>query len=147
MKRFQDLLNRLNRQVDVAYASIRVYLGVALFIRGFIMLYDPSAITSIAGAHEYYMWYSYIIVGHLAGGALLAMGYQTRLAALSQLPILVGAVFFVHLRQGLLMAGQSLELASLVLFLLAVYAVFGSGSWSVDRFVSARKSGAPAMNA
>lgn len=76
--------------------------------------------------------YSYIAIVHLAGGALLVVGLFTRLAALIQIPILFGAVFFVHLKQGLLESGQSLELSVMVLFVLIIFFLFGSGELSFD---------------
>jgi putative oxidoreductase len=74
------------------------------------------------------------MAAHLAGGALLALGLITRTAAIVQIPALIGAVFFVHLREGLFRTGQSLELSSLVLFLLCVFAVFGGGRLSLDHY-------------
>lgn len=138
MKRLIETIHRLNEHAAHGYALIRIYLGVALFVRGFIMLANPTSITSIPGAQDYYMAYSYVIVGHLVGGLLLAIGLYGRMAALIQIPILFGAVFFIHLRQGLMVAGQSLELAALVLLLLAVFVVFGSGKLSVDLMIRMR---------
>lgn len=128
IENFRVLCNRR----EIAYALIRIYLGLALFVRGWMILADPSSIIRLTNAQELYMWYSYVIAGHLIGGAFLTFGWFTRIAALIQLPILGGAVFLVHLKQGLLSVSQSLELASLVLMLLLVFAVFGSGPWSID---------------
>jgi hypothetical protein len=50
-------------------------------------------------------------------------------------PILFGAVFVVHSSGGLLNPGQSLEFSALVLALLVVYFIFGSGELSVDRLL------------
>jgi len=66
---------------------------------------------------------------------MLIVGIATRLAALAQLPALVGAVALVHWKEGLFAPGQSLELAALVTFLLAVIAVFGGGRLSVDHWL------------
>lgn len=143
MKTFGELLQWLEIRRDFAYSLIRVYLGIALFLRGLILLSDPSAITTLAGAQQVYMMYSYIIAGHLIGGLLLAMGFMARLAALLQIPILVGAVFFIHLKQGLMTVGQSLELASLVLALLSVYFIFGPGSYALDNYVGTKKTSVP----
>jgi putative oxidoreductase len=77
----------------------------------------------------------FIAVVHLCGGIMLALGLATRLAAALQVPILFGAVFFIHSQGGLLNVGQSLEFSSLVLALLLVYLTFGSGQLSVDAFL------------
>ncbi|MBL7996515.1 DoxX family protein [bacterium] len=140
MKRLDELKIWLEGHRDYAYSVMRIYLGIALFLRGLILLSDPSAITTLAGAQQVYMMYSYIIAGHLIGGFLLTIGFMTRLAALLQIPILVGAVFFIHLQQGLMTVGQSLELAALVLALLVIFFLFGSGIYALDNYVGAKKS-------
>ncbi len=124
---------------------IRAYLGVGLFVRGVLLVQDSTlmlqhtaepAFVSAALMH-------YVAVAHLVGGLLLAVGLFTRVAALVQVPILFGAVFFVHLHEGLLAAGQSLEFAALVLVLLLVLSVFGSGRWSADHYLFERPTGVP----
>jgi uncharacterized membrane protein YphA (DoxX/SURF4 family) len=139
MKRINELLQMLEKNRETAYSIVRIYLGIALFVRGIILFADPAAITTLAGAHEIYMWHSYIVGAHLIGGLLLALGILTRIAALFQIPILFGAVFFIHIQQGLITGGQSLELAGLVLVLLFVYLLFGSGKYSIDKAISDKK--------
>lgn len=136
MKRINELLQMLERNRETAYSLVRIYLGIALFVRGIILFADPAAITKLSGAQEMYMWHSYIIGAHIIGGLLLALGLLTRVAALFQIPILFGAVFFIHIKQGLITGGQSLELAGLVLVLLFVYLLFGSGNFSIDKKLS-----------
>ncbi len=140
MSRTEGVLSWLDGQRDAAYSIIRIYIGVALFVRGWMMLADPSSITSLSGAQSFYMWYAYIVAGHLIGGLLLAVGLLTRIAAVGQIPILSGAVFLVHLKQGLMSSGQALELASLVLALLLVFSFFGSGTWSLDRYLADKRA-------
>lgn len=122
----------LDNNSSLAYSLIRIFLGTALFVRGILLFSDPDTITRLAGEERIYWWYSYITIAHIAGGLLLAIGFLTRLAAFIQIPILFGAVFLIHLKQGLLSVGQSLELSVLVLVLLLIYCIFGSGSLSVD---------------
>ena len=140
MKRLGEIIHWLETQRDLAYALIRFYLGLVLFVRGWLFLYDPSVITELSGAQTVYWWYAYIISAHLLGGALLTLGFLTRFAALFQVPILAGAIIFIHLEDGLMTVGQSLELATLVLALLLVFALFGPGPLSIDHQVAARKA-------
>lgn len=140
MNKLNEILNRLESRLELAYTGIRIYLGVALFVRGALMLADPAAITKMAGAQQVYSWYSYIISAHLIGGVLLAAGLLTRIAALIQIPILAGAIIFIHLQEGLMTVGQSLEVAALVLFLLVVFALFGAGPYAVDGYIRARQT-------
>jgi putative oxidoreductase len=132
MKQVNEILLWLDKNTNIAYALIRLFLGVALFIRGLILASDPASITSLAGEDKIYWWYSYITVAHLIGGFSLAVGLLARLGSLLQIPVLFGAVFLIHLKQGLLSVGQSLELSVLVLVLLLIYFVFGSGRLSFD---------------
>ncbi len=78
------------------------------------------------------MMLHYVMMAHFVGGLLLTIGFLTRIAAFVQVPILVGAVFFVHRQDGLFALGQSLEFSALVLFLLCVFTVSGAGKLSLD---------------
>jgi uncharacterized membrane protein YphA (DoxX/SURF4 family) len=129
------------------YDLIRMYLGAALFVRGGIFLADPEKIFAyVRQSGGDWFWPAvvghYVGIAHLCGGAMLALGVATRIAAIAQLPVLLGAVFLVHWHDGLLAQGQSLELAGIVLFLLAVYSVFGAGPLSVDQRLSTAQHGA-----
>jgi hypothetical protein len=70
---------------------------------------------------------------------MLAIGIFARVAAIIQIPILIGAVFFFHLGEGLFSQSQSLELSVLVLFLLILFALFGAGTYSVDETVLSKE--------
>jgi uncharacterized membrane protein YphA (DoxX/SURF4 family) len=115
---------------------VRMYLGVALFVRGALFIADPSKVISFFGKADWFwpmLIAHYVGMAHLCGGLFLALGLLTRFAALAQVPVLVGAVFFVHWNQHLLSGDQSLELAGLVLALLVAFVVFGAGPLSVDQ--------------
>lgn len=118
---------------NYAYALIRIFLGFALFIRGFLFVTDPHTLTELAGSEQNFWIYAYVAIGHLIGGLLVGIGFLTRLASLIQIPILLGAVFIIHLKQGLITSGQSLEISVLVLFLLVVIFLFGHGELSLDK--------------
>lgn len=122
---------------------LRIYLGIGLLIKGIQFMSNSEQ------AREYmsmvtlpffeFLSLHVIAVVHIAGGLLLAIGLITRIAALIQVPILAGAVFFVHLQQGLFTKAQNLEFVILVLFLLLVFVVYGGGSLSVDHVLERRK--------
>lgn len=75
----------------------------------------------------------FVTLAHLYGGFMLIAGLMTRLAALVQIPVLIGAVY-LHFSEGLLAQGQSLELSILVLFLLVILFIYGPGKLSVDHY-------------
>lgn len=67
---------------------------------------------------------------------MVVVGLVTRLAAAIQVPILLGAVFLVHLHEGFFRTEQSLELAVLELFLFGLTVVHGGGRPSVDAYLT-----------
>ena len=118
---------------------VRIYLGVGLFTRGLLLITNSSVgffedLVQRSGQS----WLTngvllhYVILAHFVGGFLLTIGFLTRLAALIQIPVLIGALFFVHRAEGLLATSQSFEFSALVLFLLLVFVVSGAGRLSVD---------------
>jgi uncharacterized membrane protein YphA (DoxX/SURF4 family) len=115
---------------------VRLYLGGALVVRGALFVVRPELLSEYLVRSGDWAWpfllTHYVVLSHLGGGLLLLAGLATRFAALVQIPILLGAVFLVHFQDGLLRAGQSLEFSGLVLFLLVVFAVLGSGPLSAD---------------
>ena len=144
METFRELRNRFSRFADpsLGYDLIRSYLGIGLLIRGALFVAHPGALTSwlesSGGWVTPMIVAHYVAAAHIGGGILLAAGLKTRLAAAVQLPVLLGAVFFVHRAEGLLQAGQSLEFAALVLVMLFTYTVFGPGRVSADHWLAER---------
>lgn len=130
------LLHRLENRPELVLDVIRVYLGAGLLFRGLALLAPNTGLQQLAGGTvpdaPFTAIAVYVTAAHLVGGALLLVGLYTRVAALIQLPVLVGAVFLVHWRDGLLSANQSLEFSALVLYLLVIVCIFGSGRWSLD---------------
>lgn len=124
---------------DVFADLIRIYLGVGLFIKGmYIMDHRDEMMTALNGGTNLSFTMvaaaHYIIPAHLVGGVLLAFGLLTRWAAAAQLPVLIGALFYMFLpRFSVLEMRQSLEFTALVLFLLALITLFGSGRLAVER--------------
>lgn len=137
MSKWMETTRAVVTEPRFGFDLVRIYLGIALFVRGALFIADPNRFLAFAGQTDSWFWpmflAHYVALAHLCGGLLLALGLVTRLAAAVQVPILVGAVFVVHWNQGLLSVNQSLELAGLVLALLVSYAVFGSGPLSVDQ--------------
>jgi len=125
-------------RTELAFDLFRIYLGIGLFVRGVLVLGDRSVMLRMLGPE----WLApmlivhVVVLCHLVGGLLLALGCCTRWAAAVQIPPVFVALFFLHLREGLLARGQSLELAALVLVALVLYAGFGSGPLSVDRYLA-----------
>lgn len=137
---FRKYVDKLDESGNIAFELLRVYLGIGLFVRGVIFIANSGAFMEVIGTSQS-AWLTsivlihYVALAHLVGGVMIAIGLFTRAAALVQLPILIGAVFVVHLQGGLLDATQSLEFSALVLFLLILLFLWGSGRFSVDRHI------------
>ncbi len=143
MNRLKNIFRWLNSHKEYGFEFIRIYLGLILLLRGLIQ-FTPSGHPTTAILLDAYdrSWPSwildYVIFAHLCGGAFLTLGLLTRLAALIQIPVLLGAVFFVHWEEGLIALGQSLEFSSLVLILLILIFVYGPGLLSLDYYMFGR---------
>lgn len=138
----------LHARPDVMIDLIRVYLGVALFFKGvYFMEHREYLLKMMEDAGG--MWFApaalahYIVPAHLVGGLMLALGLLTRVAALAQIPVLLGAVFYVHMPRlsGLsqeTVGRQNLELSALVLFLTVLVLLHGAGRFSLDHVIGKR---------
>jgi len=132
------------RDPSVGLDLIRIYLGVGLLVRGALFISRPDILVEFLKHTN--SWFiplaaaQYVVAAHLCGGILLALGLGTRVAAAVQIPPLLGAVLFVHIGEGLLTAGQSLEFAALVLIMLVAFSVFGSGHLSLDAWLAKRNA-------
>ena len=118
---------------------VRIYLGLGLLARGLLLITNTSTgyfVDLLQRSGQPWLLTGallhYVMLAHFIGGALLTIGFLTRIAAIVQIPILLGAVFIVHRQDGLFAMGQSLEFSALVLFLLVIVAVSGAGKYSLD---------------
>jgi len=126
---------------------VRIFLGVALFVKGVQFYLDPTFVTesltrggwfeAVPGVVLYY-----IVLAHIVGGSLLAIGLLTRISVLVQLPVLLGAAFIVSLPEGPLSYTHRFEFTALVLFLLLMILLHGGGRLSVDHYLKSRAQAA-----
>ncbi len=115
---------------------LRVGLGLCLFIKGFEFIQNSVLLSGVISQTTFVQkatWLSSIIPWvHILGGSLILIGLFTRFCALIQIPILIGAVFFVNIRQG---ASQNDLLFSIIILLLLVFFfIEGSGRISLDNY-------------
>ena len=75
---------------------------------------------------------NYIAFAQILGGILLVLGALTRFACLIQIPILLGAIFFVN--SDLYRPFSALALPIIVLLLLLMFLVIGNGKWQFLKF-------------
>src|ERR1043166_2368524 len=141
MKNITEFKGLLASRMDIVIDLVRIYLGIALFAKGLYFLSHQEALNKLLEGSENLAFAQaaaahYVIPAHLVGGLLLALGLLTRLAALSQIPILLGALFYVWLPKVVFVEQrQNFEFTALVLFLLVLVSIYGAGRISVDHLL------------
>ncbi len=148
MQRFRRLFEDEAERQRVALDGLRIYLGVALVVRGALFIAEPRLVARLVEEHGFFwpMVIAHVVaLAHLGGGLLLALGLETRVAAAVQVPALVGALVFIHLREGLFSQGQGLELSALVLVMLGAILIAGGGPISLDAWMASRQPLAAAV--
>ncbi|AQG79351.1 DoxX family protein [Spirosoma montaniterrae] len=138
-----NLLHRVEHWGDTHHPAwtdaLRIMLGTILVLKGISFISDTTYLTQLVGGLKFDLWsvmiVHYVAFAHLMGGFLIAVGCLTRLMCLLQLPILVGAVFFVNISRGFSTLNSELWLSLVVLGLLLTFIVLGSGRYSMDEYV------------
>ncbi|MCF6407580.1 DoxX family protein [Chitinophaga filiformis] len=144
-----NLLQRIDRWGERHHPrwldGIRVLLGVFLFYKGVVFIQNIDVLKTVIDQSPWLtvmsFWIAhYIVFAHLLGGLLIVFGLLTRVAILAQIPILLGAIFFVHTAAALNATGifnvhAETGLSILVLLLLIFFLVEGSGPISFDDYM------------
>jgi uncharacterized membrane protein YphA (DoxX/SURF4 family) len=120
---------------------IRVFLGIFLFLKGLGFMENSTYLQSLIEGQSAITFSSgwltalvyYVIFVHFVGGILIAMGVLTRFSAILQIPVVLCAVFFIDFLRSPFNTDMISSLAALVL--LIVFAVIGSGKWSLERYL------------
>ena len=119
---------------------LRLILGIVYIMHAYLALvvFGPAGmiayqVKSGIPFPEIATWY--LILAHGLGGILLVLGIYTRWAALANVPVMLGALVFVHLKNGF-WAHQSPSGYEYVLVLLVATvaaAMIGGGVLSLKR--------------
>jgi putative oxidoreductase len=115
---------------------LRMGLGAFLFYKGIDFIQNMSTLISVMsyrtpfGSFGVELLGHYVAYVHLIGGLLLFLGISVRMASLFQLPILIGAVIFMHSSEAVLRPYSELYLSWIVLALLVYFLIAGDGPWS-----------------
>lgn len=127
---------------------VRIALGLFLVFKGVQFMMGVEKIQSIPGGIDsvlyYVMLFHIVIFVHFVGGIFIAIGLYTRLADIIQIPMIIGALLLVTDPARMVLTGghMDLVLSVIILALLLVFLVFGSGKFSIDqrRFRNTRLS-------
>jgi uncharacterized membrane protein YphA (DoxX/SURF4 family) len=123
---------------------LRIALGIFLCFKGYEFLENMSVMISrMSGVlpNNYFALSivgHYIVFAHLVGGALLAVGLLTRIACIIQIPVLLGAIFFIN-QSEMFRPFSQMILTIIVLLLLVYFLIAGNGPWSVDGYFDEKK--------
>lgn len=128
-------------------ALIRVALGAALLLKGVNFLDNTEELQTSLDASVFQTsseWLAHMIPWvHIGGGFLIIIGLFTRFAALIQIPVLVGAVFFINSKRGFFTTETSLPYSIIILLLLLVFLIEGSGALSLAQYFKEAEEPAP----
>lgn len=118
---------------------IRILLGIVIFAKGVGFVNDRDAVAELFRQTHFQLsiWSAvhYVVFAHLVGGLFIILGFKTRFASILQIPILIGAVFFVNITDGFSFLNSEFWLSLIVLVLLIVFVVEGSGKYSLDHLM------------
>ncbi len=123
--------------------GLRVYIGLALMVKGIYFITDTASLeTKLTGpAAEWDTFLAWIIVFcHVIGGASLALGFISRVAAGVNAFIVLGAVGVYLFGEGdyggMLSTNEGFQFTFLVFVTLVLLVWRGSGPMSLDRMLS-----------
>lgn len=120
---------------------VRIVLGLIIFSKGIALISDTGYLQDLLFRNSIFGFSSVmasvalhiVAFAHLVGGILITIGLVTRFAVVIQIPILICAVFFVNVANGFSALNSELWLSVIVLSLLVLFWVVGSGPFSVDQ--------------
>ena len=135
------ILQRLDKWTTthpVLLLLLRAALGIALVSKGISFISDIISLKALLAESSFSFlpdWIALVITWiHLLCGFLITVGLFTRLSALIQIPILIGAVI-INLSVGIFTPGSELVFSLLVLVLLVFFLFEGGGELSVDDYI------------
>ena len=117
----------------------RIVVGVVLLIKGILFVSNSEQLQQLILSSRFAFGVrfltAYITFAHLFGGVFIIIGLFTRIAALLQIPILLGAVFLVLPWQVHITGADELILSIVVLCLLLFILWKGSGEFSMEQYL------------
>ena len=120
---------------------LRIILGIILILKGLTFFKDSAKLETMvqnpgfdiinnnASAFAFFITYFNIL-----GGLFIIAGLFTRWISMLQIPILIGAIIFINSEAGMNFSNPDLILSIVVLILLFVFVIKGSGPISADEF-------------
>ncbi len=122
---------------------VRIVLGICLIYKGIDFIQHKDQLDAVfAGTKtiKKFVWViSFLPWVHIIGGIMILIGLLTRFMALIQIPIVLGAVVFVNIRDsvgdGVKQGESELPFSFLILVLVIVFFIEGGGYMSLDNYI------------
>lgn len=132
IKNIQDWTNSHNPKW---LALFRVALGAALLLKGVSLLNNLPDFGRLVDENNLTGYKDLIIDSvpwiHIVGGFLIIIGMFTRFASLIQIPVLLATILFISSKQGFFSIQTDLSISLVIIFLLLVFILEGSGPLSL----------------
>ncbi len=122
------------------FVVLRIALGLILAIRGLYYLTSIQPLfylikdSSLSKLNLNMPLALFVCWAHILGGTFIILGFLTRISAWAQIPIILGAIFFINLNNGSPHSFPELLLSVFVLILLILFALAGGGQISMDQY-------------
>jgi|TARA_R110002072_G_scaffold2069_17_gene17449 putative oxidoreductase len=125
-----------DKMVPYATLILRITLGVMFIAHGLlkVFVFTPAGTVGFFQSVGLPGFFAYLtIFAELAGGAALILGIYTRLVSLVLIPILIGAIIYVHADAGWLFSnkGGGWEFPAFWAVVLVVQALLGNGPYAL----------------
>lgn len=121
-------------RVDAAALTLRLALGLMFLSHGLLKTFDVSGTVGFFGSLGLPPILAHATIAfEVIGGLALIAGYGSRLVALLGVPVLLGALFLVHLTPGFLFSnpGGGWEYPAFLAVVSLATVALGDGRWSL----------------
>ncbi|HEX4958310.1 MAG TPA: DoxX family protein [Lacibacter sp.] len=140
-----NLINRLENWGDRHHPKwldfIRIATGLIIMLKGIQFINNMQPLTDLMAKNGFLgsaglgIAVHIVVFANLLGGAMILFGLLTRAACVVLIPVMLGAIFIVNLPAGVSQTNAELWLSVIILFLLVLFAIEGSGKLSFDEWM------------
>lgn len=126
---------------EKALGLLRIFTGGALMVKGMnfmINMHELYDLTAQTLPFSNFMISHFIVAAHVIGGFFIMIGLLTRISVICNIPIILGAILFVHAEQGLFSANYGLELTVMLLAVLTTLSIAQIRFMSVENSLFTR---------
>ena len=138
MKNKSGMMFNISKLTQLKWVVVfRAILGLSLFLKGIQFIQDKSVIRKVFTESlilQDYFWLQTVIPWlNILCGFFIVIGLYTRLMAIIQIPIIIGAIVFVNSKHGAFEGESDLALSIVILVLLLFFLFVGGGNFTWDQ--------------